>query len=173
MDKALHNFFDALQSGKPPHLAMQSLYEELEAYVADAYAVPIQKMACKAGCSFCCNLTVEATPVEVFAILTYVQKTFTTEQVASLKTALMAHSEKVASRPMKKLLFENRPCPFLRDGLCSVYEVRPIGCRRHHSARVSDCEKSAADPSYDVRQYSMSDSIHLHTRRHGTHFGTR
>ena len=28
---------------------------------------------------------------------------------------------------------QHRPCPLLKDGKCSVYEVRPMGCRGHYA----------------------------------------
>ena len=37
----------------------------------------------------------------------------------------------------------NIPCAFLVDSMCSIYEVRPFGCRRFNSLDVEQC----ADPN--------------------------
>ena len=36
-----------------------------------------------------------------------------------------------------------KSCPFLKDRLCSIYQVRPAACRKAHSADVSQCEAHA------------------------------
>lgn len=154
MNAALELFRSAIQRGEHPSDALGKLFVSAERFVADNCEPVIAKMDCKKGCSFCCRLTVAATPVEVFAVQRYVERTFSEADRASLNAALDLHSQRVAGRHAMELDRENRACPFLRDGSCSVYSVRPFSCRRFHSVRVSDCERAATDPNYDERRYS-------------------
>lgn len=79
-------------------------------------------VACKIGCSHCCKLS----------------------------TPILEHEaerlQKASGRPMTRLLhrtleevalagleFVGKPCPFLIDDKCSVYQSRPLICRVHHS----------------------------------------
>ena len=32
------------------------------------------------------------------------------------------------------------PCPFLNNGLCSLYDFRPYICRMYHSIDIKSCE---------------------------------
>jgi Fe-S-cluster containining protein len=70
---------------------------------------------CRPGCSACCrHLTIF--PVEA-AVL-----------VKALQRLPLTSVELLAELPD---LTEEGPCPFLRKGLCRVYEDRPIICRTH------------------------------------------
>jgi Fe-S-cluster containining protein len=55
------------------------------------------------------------------------------------------------------------PCVFLDQsaGQCSIYQVRPLACRQHHSVDVFECERAAADGSGESRVHSRAliDSI--------------
>jgi hypothetical protein len=42
------------------------------------------------------------------------------------------------------------PCPFLQEGQCSIYEVRPLACRGKNSLDAKACEQSLHDP--EIRQ---------------------
>jgi Fe-S-cluster containining protein len=82
--------------------------------------------ACNAGCSHCCSM-----PTLIYQ--------YEAEQLAE-----------VSGRPFKKLNprshtavmaraveFHGQVCPFLSQGRCSVYEVRPMICRLHHSLNAT------------------------------------
>ncbi|WP_075107898.1 YkgJ family cysteine cluster protein [Neptuniibacter marinus] len=67
---------------------------------------------CKKGCSDCCHYAVTVSEVEIAFIEKFTrvkrQKTFSS-----------------------KADFHGTPCPFLKNGSCSIYDVRPFVCRRH------------------------------------------
>lgn len=75
-------------------------------------------VACGKGCSDCCKMNISISVVEA-------------ERLAAASGKQMAAVE----RPMQhvKDKFIGRPCPFLVDNACSVYEVRPYACRAHYS----------------------------------------
>ncbi|WP_083868373.1 YkgJ family cysteine cluster protein [Dyella ginsengisoli] len=68
--------------------------------------------ACRAECASCCHYNVEIFPIEAELI------------------------ERRTGRGRNKSLglpqdFHGTPCPFLAGGRCSIYEVRPMVCRKH------------------------------------------
>jgi Fe-S-cluster containining protein len=96
---------------------------------------------CKAGCSHCCNVRVEAIEPEIFRIA------HALEQLApqSLETIIEAMQDYV-SKTRGLSVWEHRiACPFLQQNLCSIYPVRPARCRKAHSFDVDKCATAGAD----------------------------
>src|SRR3954471_2231649 len=98
------------------------------------------RLDCCAGCSICCSLRIEVYAHEVFLIADHILATFSDEELFALKERLAAHSAKVLPLTPVEHATSNIVCPLLRSGLCSVYEVRPQTCRRHHSLDVKACQ---------------------------------
>lgn len=71
-------------------------------------------MPCRRGCSACCHYNVDISEIEI----AYIEKH---TKYRSNKT------------PAPKQNFHSHPCPFLRDGTCSIYKARPFFCRRHNA----------------------------------------
>lgn len=69
-------------------------------------------IACARGCSACCHYNVHLLPIEAELI----------EKHSGAKRSRGLHTQQD---------FTGTPCPFLCDGQCSIYEVRPMSCRRH------------------------------------------
>lgn len=83
-------------------------------------------LACKPGCHQCCvNLTVF--PVEFYAIL---------EDLQRLSTGALK-------------LDDQASCAFLKDGLCTIYAVRPMICRTH-GLPVAFLNMDAEEPEMNV-----------------------
>ena len=99
------------------------------------------ELACRAGCSLCCSLRVDVFAHEIFLIADYVRTHFSPEELAALQARLAARSERVLALTPFQHATQNIPCPLLaEDGRCSVYEVRPLSCRRHHSLDFAACQ---------------------------------
>jgi hypothetical protein len=81
-------------------------------------------LACRAGCDACCHQRVAVLPAEADAIARHV-RTRDPGRVARL----------TAPRG------ERDPCPFLDDGACTIYAVRPLRCRGLHSRHATVCRK--------------------------------
>jgi len=75
-------------------------------------------VACKQGCSACCHININITEVEAQIIEDQTGRRYTR------LTAPIRHPEGK---------FTGVPCPFLADGACSIYSVRPFVCRHHLS----------------------------------------
>ena len=104
------------------------------------------RLDCCAGCSICCSLRIEVYAHEVFLIADHILATFSDPELFALKERLAAHSEKVLPLTPFEHATSNLVCPLLREGLCSVYPVRPQTCRRHHSLDVTACQYAYDHP---------------------------
>jgi Fe-S-cluster containining protein len=106
-----------------------------------------EKIDCRAGCSFCCYMKVDVYAWEVFPILDFMRRNFSKDQIAEVHAKAKSRKEK--TQPMTAEQYEDArlPCPLLRDGKCSVYEARPLVCRRYHSVKVSFCEAGFNNPT--------------------------
>lgn len=76
-----------------------------------------QYAACARGCGHCCHVHVP---------------------IADFEARYIADRIGVAPVPLKRSIQHDRmkysgatPCPFLREGECSIYEARPLTCRMH------------------------------------------
>jgi Fe-S-cluster containining protein len=98
--------------------------------------------ACAPGCFFCCYLPVDVLALEAFRIATHLRQTRSPGELAALVYRLGAHGQTD---------FGTRPCVFLADGRCSIYEVRPMVCRGYNSLSKERCEAYYHDASVDLK----------------------
>jgi Fe-S-cluster containining protein len=106
-------------------------------------------LACKKYCAHCCTANVTMTTLEGYRVISHLEKT---GEIQCLKTiAQKSHPARfipqvsinrmadICARdgdlPEEQLNREAGPCPMLADDACSLYEVRPFGCRCMVSAR--------------------------------------
>ena len=104
---------------------------------------------CKKGCNWCCHQPVYAVTHEFLQISQYVHKNFTTER---RDQCLKKTQEKVLlthNKTLKEQSHLKAPCPFLESGSCSIYLVRPMGCRIYLSSSVRACKREYDDPTND------------------------
>ncbi|HFF7243221.1 TPA: YkgJ family cysteine cluster protein, partial [Klebsiella pneumoniae] len=85
---------------------------------------------CQKGCSACCKIGVEMTALEA----SFIEKNT---------------SHRIVSNKQRKLK-TNTDCPFLIDGICSIYEYRPFNCRTFFTV---DNPKYCETPNEPHRTY--------------------
>lgn len=106
-----------------------------------------ERPACARGCSHCCHQRVEVTAPEAFLIARSLVAAGD-RRSERLREAAQGH----AAISAREQFVQQRPCPFLDEvGACSIYEVRPIACRRAHSLDAEVCRKLSEDPHLDVK----------------------
>lgn len=112
-------------------------------------AIAVPYIACGKGCSACCHMNVMVSQLEVALI---------EKEVG----ARPAHLQDSKVHNLEK--FNGVPCPFLNDGACSIYDVRPFVCRKHMNFD-SSAYWCAPERSHKVKiplvEYSSAESAYL------------
>ena len=98
-----------------PFESLLSLYQ----YVDRVYSHTSGLVACTRGCSYCCHIPVQLTRLEV----AYIASRIGSEVHEPLVS--------IGHAPAPKAPDPARPCPFLRNQECSIYEHRPLSCSTH------------------------------------------
>jgi len=104
-------------------------------------------VACQAGCSHCCHRVVIASAPEVFAAAAYIDGNFQGDQKSALQARLRRYLADVGPRIGHDLGVVRTACPLLIEGLCSIYEARPLACRAQFSLSVESCIESENRPA--------------------------
>lgn len=99
------------------------------------HGAPLDRIACKKGCAYCCHGMVAITAVEAFAIAARV-----TTGGPGMIAQFRERAARVAGKSALDRLGAKLPCPLLgSDGACSVYDVRPVACRRVIAFDIGPC----------------------------------
>lgn len=150
-------FFKSLHAGYTQamqrHVGRENLVDAVLSIAFDSFDgnVEIQSegqpaIACHKGCATCCTLRVTATAPEVLLIARYIRATAhllgqagidLTQRVtdADAVTRGLSEAERVKLR---------RRCAYIHDGVCVIYQVRPLACRGHASYDKKACVEAAA-----------------------------
>jgi Fe-S-cluster containining protein len=97
------------------------------------------RLACRAGCNFCCHLRVHVLPHEAIALFRFLQSQMPAALAQQVRATLRRNAPPAPGVP--------RPCAFLVAGECAAYEVRPSACAGYHSTSKERCEQSFRDPT--------------------------
>lgn len=109
-----------------PFLEISLIYGFLDTFGEFASTFTV----CQKGCSACCKIGVEMTALEA----SFIEKNT---------------SHRIVSNKQRKLK-TNTDCPFLIDGICSIYEYRPFNCRTFFTV---DNPKHCETPNEPHRTY--------------------
>lgn len=147
---------EALQEANPTaslirtqHTILAELEGRVQRKLTELPVVNGRPIACRKGCGLCCRRPVSTLPQEAITLADYVRRTFNPLAQWKLKRRLERYTRDLQRR-------RRRACPFLVHGSCSVYEVRPMMCRTHHSYDFSECNldrkelPTGAQPFYDI-----------------------
>ncbi len=116
-------------------LLLATLYEAFAEW-ANTFA-----FACRKGCATCCTRSVTMTSLEGDEIMTFLAEADRLSELAASafqpaanRTGQCTTNSFVAAHLRGESVEEAeswdlRPCPFLKDESCSIYPVRPFGCR--------------------------------------------
>jgi uncharacterized protein len=117
-------------------------------------------IACQAGCSHCCNARVEVIAPEALLVAAGIVSLGDDHMKATL-AQLERH---VASFDGDALAWTSRkPCPFLVDGLCSIYDARPAACRKAHSLDAAACEASSPTIPQNLQRALSGEALAIGT----------
>jgi uncharacterized protein len=114
---------------------------------------------CRHGCSHCCRQPIGVSGYEVRAIERFTGRKAIPQGRGGIPQPGLPES-------MRKR-FTGKACTFLEAGKCTIYPVRPIACRLHHSLMSSPepCD-TARNPDMRVASLNLPlDSVLAHVFR--------
>lgn len=108
-------------------------------------------VACKKGCSFCCQQTVLASTYELLYLAEFVKKKFPANAHSVIFQKAENKWDKTKSLKLDSLLKHKAPCPLLHStgGFCMAYQARPMACRIYLSSSMKSCEDDLNAPADD------------------------
>lgn len=109
-------------------------------------------VACGKGCATCCTLRVVATPPELLLVARFLRATAPAYARAGVDLQARLREADAATRGLDEAqrVALRRRCPFIVQGACAVYKVRPLACRGHASLSVRACVDAAAGRADEV-----------------------
>lgn len=101
---------------------------------------PEMPIACRRGCSTCCQAKVLVVAPEILRIGAYLRKTKTDEELKDLLELVRQVDTKTRGLSRAARAEVHVSCPLLAtDGGCSIHEVRPLVCRSWTSYDAGAC----------------------------------
>ena len=104
-------------------------------------------LACKAGCSHCCSLSVSASFAELIHLAAFISETFSPEDFDALRARLAEPASETPGPSRAGDALAPRLCALLVDGRCSAHPARPMACRGWNSQDAAPCKIASEEPS--------------------------
>jgi Fe-S-cluster containining protein len=101
---------------------------------------------CEKGCSWCCYQPVYMTTQEAILIFEFIHQTKDQQQLKNILSKAKSKYKKTKGLSEEKKQTIREACPFLVDGSCSVYPVRPMACRIYLSSDKESCKNKYDSP---------------------------
>jgi Fe-S-cluster containining protein len=120
-----------------PAALAENAHAFVDALVAQAPGPP---RACAVFCAFCCHLPVTVEAPEPFAIVAWLRARLSPEQLSAFEAHLAARVQARRGWTSDQRVAARWPCVFLERGRCTIYAVRPLGCRGYQSFSRQACE---------------------------------
>ncbi|SHH63215.1 YkgJ family cysteine cluster protein [Ferrimonas marina] len=140
LEKLQDDLFGSVGKSVDPKPLLSRLYRIVDDYNA---AIPREqlKITCRRGCNHCCYIPVEVCLIE-----------------AAVIAESCGHQQLPLADRTIPVIQERTPCPFLKDGECSVYEVRPLACRM----KLSGDDPAMCEPFEGSHQLVAAQPAFLH-----------
>ena len=111
---------------------------------------------CQEGCFYCCCKPGVLTSIpELLRILDYIHTAFDAAAMSELNNRARRYVRQLAGRNSNAPTNESVPCPFLVDGRCSIYDVRPLTCRGYNSMNVDACRNAHENQDVLIPMFSV------------------
>jgi Fe-S-cluster containining protein len=108
---------------------------------------PAGAVACRSGCDHCCHQSVGVTPPEALAIWQHLSSTLSSSALAEVASHVAATHDRTRGLASHDRYSPDQPCAFLRESVCTIYEVRPLACRGMNSFDADLCARRLRDPA--------------------------
>ncbi len=121
--------------------AMASVHAEQLIQTAKHEEPPEVPIACRRGCSTCCQAKVLVVAPELLRIADHLRKTNSAEQLTELLERIREADSKTRGLSREARAEKHVPCPLLdAEGGCRIHSVRPLVCRSWTSYDAGACE---------------------------------
>jgi hypothetical protein len=134
--------FDEAKSAKKIDGPVLYLLEKVQ---ASNVGISDVQIACKKGCSYCCNLWVNVSAPEALHVANIVRRRGNA-WIARVHAA-DAHTGRYS---LDERFLNRHPCPLLEDDNCSIYEDRPQPCRFAASTDAVACARSHLNSTDEI-----------------------
>lgn len=124
-----------------PEQARRSALDVLDTMLARTPEEQRPKLACAAGCAYCCHRQVAVGAAEVFALVDHLRETLDAAAFEAFRERCIATATRVAPMPQGQRALQSIACPVLVDGACTGYAARPFRCRAYNSLDVEPCRR--------------------------------
>ena len=104
------------------------------------------KIACQAGCTFCCHQRVGVFAHEAVALLRELRNRLSPAEAETIERRILANARTIDRWTPEQHRAANLRCALLVEGRCAAYDVRPSACARYHSLSRARCEYSYEHP---------------------------
>jgi uncharacterized protein len=163
-------------SGKPigfqvaeevkPRLADAHSAAEIAAIVIDARALtlalhevhrthtPHQRVSCANGCTYCCHIRVETSPMEVIALMWWLGSRFDESNLQQIRARVEQADETTHGLSEMAHAASGMACPLLVSEHCSAYDARPFDCQGYESMDETICRRALAN--YQIRDIPLN-----------------
>ncbi|MCL2724244.1 MAG: hypothetical protein FWD69_07380 [Polyangiaceae bacterium] len=123
-------------------------------------AMTHERLACVAGCNFCCQTPTGVLVPEIARIVDHAERNFDPEVLDRVRSRAQVNAEKTHGKH-KNDYPRHLPCALLgEDGHCLAYDVRPVTCRFAHSRSIEQCKKDQ-DPPQPVLEMLVAGELTL------------
>lgn len=122
LQKVLRFMSEKYRNAIQPILNLQENCSEFFLKVNEKYK---SEMACKSGCAKCCYVSLSVFQTEAYRIIEWVMSLDPTAK-NNLRNILL-QAEQPKGKNTKNIA--EKPCVFLRDDRCAIYDARPTICR--------------------------------------------
>ena len=146
-----------LNSRDTPWIRLRQVYDLL----GEQNAFYEGNVACRKGCAHCCHIAVAVPKAEAEMI-----------GMAIGRKPKKVAAHKVQGHYSSQSYGYHTPCPFLKDNQCSIYENRPLACRKLVNADIDDllCRLTAPPgppvPYLDMMEFDFA-AVAICGSRHG------
>jgi Fe-S-cluster containining protein len=142
-------FMEEEVSGSSVAGLMAAVYEALDGLIEsfrNRCAREGLSVDCKKGCGLCCSQAVLVSAHEILLIRRYLDETIDRETLRGIRKRTLEKHNRTRGMTAMDFLHYLRPCPFLQDGCCVIYPVRPVACRCYLSASLDSCREQHDHP---------------------------
>src|SRR5262249_44148753 len=104
------------------------------------------KIACAAGCTFCCHQRVGVFAHEAVALLDHPRARLPQADAKAIEARVLANARAIDGWTPEQHRAASLRCALLVEGRCAAYDVRPSACARYHSLSRARCEHAFEHP---------------------------